>query len=196
MIANHIATRTRTTAVVIGAVAAIGLLTGCVNGDPGPSPTSARPTPTATPSTTPTPTPTPTATASAPTPIDAASASLNPLQALYDFDPNLALLDDAAPTGALALEAVAADGAACSVMHTSSGAVIEIAVSAPGSTALATAMAAAGDPIDLGIAGAEGFSSSAGVQAFIGDRRYTAESTVAGADQLAAIIAIPISALG
>ena len=78
------------------AVAVTGLLAGCVDGGglPGPTP------PTSTTSTAPTATASPTASPSAsPTgtpasPIEADCATLVPLQALYDLDPNLALLDD------------------------------------------------------------------------------------------------------
>lgn len=174
------------------------LLAGCV--DSGSEPTasatassstaSASATPTASASASPTPTATPA------TPITADCATLVPLQALYDLNPNFALLDDTAPSGALAIEAVAAGGVACTLVHTTSGERIEVAVSAPGTDALAAARASAGTALDLGIAGVDGFTSSAGVQAFTSVHRYSAESSSSDAETLAAVIAIPIDVLG
>jgi len=186
--------------VLVGGVAVIGMLTGCVDPVPTPGATTSAATPSAsgTPTATPQPTPTPSATATGTpaTPIEADCATLVPLQALYDLDPNLALLDDAAPTGALALEAVAAGGVACTLVHTSNGSTIELAVSAPGSDALAAARLSAGDPLDLGIAGADGFASGSAVQAFTGTQRFSAESTGYDAAVLGAAIAIPLGAIG
>ena len=85
---------------------------------------------------------------------------------------------------------------ACTLVHTSNGATVELAVSSPGSAALASALATAGEPFELGIAGVDGFSAGAGVQAISGALRYSAESTSFDADQLALLIAIPIGVLG
>ena len=189
----------RTVAVIAVGIIAGGALAGCIDPavDPMPGPTtSAPPTPTASQTAEPTPTASPTATAEAPTPIDSSCEALVPLQALYDLDPNLALLSDTGPTSALAAEAVAAGGVACTLVHTSTGATIELAVSSPGATALAAARAAAGDPIDLGIAGVDGYTSGTAVQAFSGALRYSAESAAYGADLLTVLIGIPIAVLG
>ena len=92
---------------VATAILASAVLTGCVD-EPGPlpgqtataSPSSPKPSGSAT--STPSASATPTPTDAPATPIDADCATLIPLQALYDLDPNLALLGDDAPTGAAA----------------------------------------------------------------------------------------------
>ena len=193
--------RIRIAAVAVGAIAVVGMLAGCIDGDPMPGPSSSSSAtgtskPTGTPTAGATSTPAPSATAAGPTPIDADCATLVPLPALYDLDPNLALLSDSAPTGALAIEAVAAGGVACTLVHTSNGSTIEIAVSSPGSAALASAIDAAGDPYDLGVSGADGYVSGSGLQAFTATHRYTAESSSQEVDLLALVIAIPIGVLG
>jgi|GEM_PF-5996538 len=174
------------------AVAVTGLLAGCVDGGglPGPTPptSTATASPTASPSASPTGTPA--------SPIEADCATLVPLQALYDLDPNLALLDDPTPTGALAADAVAAGGVACTLMHTTTGETIELAVSAPGSVALAAARSSAGDAVDAGIAGVETFTSAAGLQGFTAVHRYSAESATADPGLLAEAMAIPAGVLG
>ncbi|MEO8527769.1 MAG: arginyl-tRNA synthetase [Pseudolysinimonas sp.] len=107
------------------AVTVAVMLAGCI------------PTPTATPTTTPTPTPTPTETATptptttpdAITPIDIACADLVDPDAVYAFNPNLALLGSWTPgAGTAADDALAAGGVACRWVLESGGGTMDISV--------------------------------------------------------------------
>ena len=105
-------------------------LAGCV---PTPTP-SATSTPTRSPSASPSATPTPAASAT-PTPgpetepVAQGCADLISAQALYDYNPNVSLLDDFSPSsGSLAGDAIAQQGLACRLVNQSSGTTIDIGI--------------------------------------------------------------------
>jgi hypothetical protein len=115
----------RALAVVVTA-SAIALLTGCVDApatDPTTAPTE---TSTPTPSVTPGPTQEPSADS---TPIDVACGDLVDPDAVYTFNPTLALLGEWTPDpGSAAAAALAADGVACRWVLESGGGTMDLSV--------------------------------------------------------------------
>jgi hypothetical protein len=84
---------------------------------------------------------------------------------MYDFNPNFGLLDDFAPAAnTLAARAVADDGTVCRWVNQTSGATVDIGLSRPAPTSLASAQDAArsGTPVS-GLGDAAYFSVSGGV---------------------------------
>ncbi len=182
-----------------GLVAAAVLLAGCVpqqtapSGPPSTSESSAPATTEASPSETPTRTPTPTPTDSPAVPIQVDCTQVLPLDALYAYNPNVSAFAAAAPANSLAAQATADQGTVCEVVHNSNGSTMYVSVSQPSGTELAADQAAAGSAIT--VTGAQGYASDAGVQAFVGQRRYTAEgSGYFDQDQLVSVIEIAIAA--
>jgi hypothetical protein len=111
--------------VVLGAAAVLVALAGCVDQGSGPTLPTESPTPTAS-----TPTPTPTASATAePDPLTISCRDLVSPDAVYEFDPNYALLDSwTPPGGSPAAEALAAGGVACHWVRESGGGTIDLSV--------------------------------------------------------------------
>lgn len=88
-----------------------------------------------TPSTT---TPEPTEPASAAKPIGLDCAALLPIEAVYELNPNLSVVPEAAPPAGSIAEALAREGGvACDLVHNSSQAILRVAAATPGSDALA-----------------------------------------------------------
>jgi len=116
--------------VVLAVPVLVLALAGCVP-TPDPAPTS---TPTTSSSGTPSPTPTADASAT-PTPgpdtepVTQGCSDLISAQAIYDFNPNVSLLDDFSPSaGSFAGEAVAQQGLACRLINQSSGTTYDIGI--------------------------------------------------------------------
>jgi len=197
----------RTAALVaVLAVASLGLA-GCLDDGFPATPTEAAPTPSATSGPTGgptgTPSPTPSATPEAPTPVSLSCEQLLPLQPLYDLNPNYALVPTSSATsGTLAAAALADQGSACQVVHTSSGATAVVTVSHPGAAALAADQAAAGsssrtatDP--SGATSIAVYGSGSRLQAFTSALRFTAEGDSAfDPADLATLLAIAVGAAG
>ncbi|MDO7881498.1 arginyl-tRNA synthetase [Antiquaquibacter soli] len=147
----------------VTALAAAVLLAACVPSDEA-TPTSA---PTPSQSTTPTPTgsatPAPQPTAEI-IPFSAACDQLVSPQALYDINPNLALLGAFDPdAGTPAADVVAAGGTACRWVNSTSGSTIDVAVAelpAEVSTALKNSLV--GDSNSVPTYGVEGYFSVVG----------------------------------
>ncbi|MEO5535203.1 MAG: arginyl-tRNA synthetase [Pseudolysinimonas sp.] len=121
-VASTISIRTASAALLAVAVAVV--LAGCI-----PTPTATTPASTPRPTPTPTATPTPSATPDQLTPIDVACADLVDPDAVYAFDPNLALLGSWTPdAGSAAADAVAAGGVACRWVLESGGGTMDVSV--------------------------------------------------------------------
>ena len=116
---------------VLAVPALVLALAGCVpTSAPGPTSTPPVSSPAASPSATPTPatsaTPTPTADTE---PVTQGCSDLISAQALYDYNPNVSILDDFSPSsGSLAGDAVAQQGLACRLINQSSGTTIDIGI--------------------------------------------------------------------
>lgn len=160
-----------------------------------PTPTSSTPTPTAT--ATPTPTPT-TAPAVAAQPIGFGCDTLLTLQGVYDLNPNLSIVPDAAPAaGTLAATLVSGLGVACDLVHNSNGEVLIVAAARPGSDTITALRASAPTPFDLEVTGYEAFGADGSIIAFSGDLVLTAEAgSYFGTEELAAALRVAIASIG
>lgn len=116
----------RAAAVVVGVCLTV-TLAGCVDAAHTPTLTpSATPSPSATGTPTPTPTGDPGTT---PVPLGISCAQLVDPNAVYDFNPNLALLDQWTPAaGTVAADAVAAGGVACRWVFESGNGTMDVSV--------------------------------------------------------------------
>lgn len=166
---------------------------------------SGEPTPSRTPSASPSPTPSATPSAAAATPLSLPCEQLIPLQALYDLNPNYALVPTTSTaSGSLAASALADKGTACQVVHTSSGARATITISQPSPAALAADLATAKkSPSETQVDAATGatiatrYGSASAWQSFTALHRYTAESgSDFNPDDLTAILGIAMVAQG
>ncbi len=171
------------------------VLSGCV---PTPEPTGpsgdptgpAVPIPTSTATATPTPGPDT-------EPVDLACSELLDPQAVYDYNPNVTLLDAFAPdAGSLAGDAVAQQGVACRLVNQTSGETIDVGVVRFTSTAFdAKKSAVAGSATAAG--SFDGYFDSGVAQAFAAPYWVTVtSSTFEEAADAEPIVSAVLSALG
>lgn len=185
------------------AIAVATVLVACATEEPTPTPgasASPSPSPSVSPSATPTespaPEPDPVTPPAEATPIGISCQQLLTAEDIYNYNPNMALVEGQAPAaGTPGARAVSAGGIACAILNLSSNETIVVAASNPGPAALAAARAGSGAPAE-GLGG-EGWFAGGTATVIAGPYLVTATSPVftAGADAAPLTVAA-ISHLG